>query len=222
MIEPNMATMLVYLYTNAALKKADLDILLKRAVDNTFNALSVDSDTSTSDTVALLSTGAHPMKEGDTRDFEAALNAVCLRLCRKIAREAEGASKLLQVSVKLDTSSEDARFFAKKVVNSPLVKTAVFGSDPNWGRIVMALGKPTPGSPLHGIAPSRLSIRIAGATVYDGGRPVQVSTSDVAAAMRRAQSVAIDVVIGQGVYGSTVWGCDLTPEYVVENSSYTS
>lgn len=222
MIEPNMATMLVYLYTNAALSKPDLDVMLKRAVDNTFNALSVDSDTSTSDTVALVSTGTHAMNGNDARDFEAALNAVCLRLCRKIAREAEGASKLLQVSVAVDTSAEDARFFAKKVVNSPLVKTAVYGSDPNWGRIVAALGKPTAGSPILGIDPAALVIRIAGATVYDGGRVVAATTSDVAAAMKRAQTIQIEAVIGRGVYRSTVWGCDLTPEYVVENSSYTS
>lgn len=222
MVEPNLATMLVYLFTNAAVDKVWLDAALKRCADKTFNALSVDSDTSTSDTVAVFATG-DVKASGDTlADLENALFAVCLSLTRRIAREAEGATKLIQVTVRLGTSSDDALHFAKKVLNSPLVKTAVFGSDPNWGRVVAAIGKPAYGSPLIAVDRKRLVIRLLGQTVYDGQSSEIVDTKQLAERMKSSQTIPIEVEIGSPVYGRTVWGSDLSTEYVLENSSYTS
>ncbi len=222
MVEPNLATMLVYLFTNAAVDKAWLDAALKRCADKTFNALSVDSDTSTSDTVAVFATGEVKATGDALADLESALYAVCLSLARRIAREAEGATKLIQVTVRLGTSSDDALHFAKKVLNSPLVKTAVFGSDPNWGRVVAAIGKPAYGSPLIAIDRKRLVIRLLGQTVYDGQSKELTDTNELAARMQRSKTIPIEVDIGTPVYGRTVWGSDLSTEYVLENSSYTS
>jgi glutamate N-acetyltransferase/amino-acid N-acetyltransferase len=219
MIEPNMATMLVYLFTNAKLSKAELDQELKLAADRTFNAMSVDSDTSTSDTLALLSTET---AETDIATFRSALSAVCCQLAQAIAREAEGATKLIEVTVGMPTSAADAMFFAKKIINSPLVKTAVHGADPNWGRLVMAIGKPSPGSPLLSIAPEEVTIAILGQTLYDRGRPVSIDVTALSQAMRQAATVDLRVDIGAPVYVAKAWGCDLSAEYVVENSAYTT
>lgn len=222
MVEPNLATMLVYLFTNAAVDKSWLDGALKRCADKTFNALSVDSDTSTSDTVAVFATGDVKVSGDGLSDLEKALLAVCLNLARRIAREAEGATKLIEVTVRLATSSDDALHFAKKVLNSPLVKTAVFGSDPNWGRVVAAIGKPAYGSPLIAIDRKRLVIRLLGQTVYDGQSGDIVDTQKLAERMRSSSTIPIEVVMGTPVYSRTVWGSDLSTEYVLENSSYTS
>jgi glutamate N-acetyltransferase/amino-acid N-acetyltransferase len=222
MIEPNLATMLVYLYTNARIEKPVLDRVLKRAVDRTFNALSVDSDTSTSDTVALVALGEQALSADELSTFELGLSAVCLKLARAIAREAEGSTKLLEVTVKIGTSQADAMFFAKKIVNSPLMKAAVNGADPNWGRVVMAIGKPTAGSPLLTIDPREVSIEILGQMLYDGGRDIRPDVQGLANAMKLASTVPISVSIGTPAYMATVWGCDLSTEYVIENSAYTT
>jgi glutamate N-acetyltransferase/amino-acid N-acetyltransferase len=219
MIEPNMATMLVYLYTNATLSKPELDAALKESVDPTFNCMSVDSDTSTSDTVALMATGE---VKCDPALFRAALTAVCLRLTRAVAREAEGANKLIEVNVHLGTSPQDAHFFAKKIINSPLIKTAIHGADPNWGRIVMAIGKPAPGSPLMTIQPEDVVIRIQGQTLFERGQRVDADLTALSNDIRQSSNVRIEVVIGTPVYTATVWGCDLSAEYVRENADYTS
>ena len=220
MIEPNMATMLVYLYTNAKLPKPELDRALKQAVDPTFNSMSVDTDTSTSDTVALLSSGE--VAVGDATTFQLGLTAICLKLARAVAQEAEGATKLLEVTVQLGTSHEDALFFAKKVVNSPLVKTAVHGGDPNWGRVVMAIGKPVPGSPLLSIQPDEVVIAIQGQTMYDRGKRLDVDLPALSSSIKSNRVVTIDVTIGNPVHTATVWGCDLSAEYVHENAHYTT
>ncbi|HKQ71935.1 MAG TPA: bifunctional glutamate N-acetyltransferase/amino-acid acetyltransferase ArgJ [Polyangiaceae bacterium] len=219
MIEPNMATMLVYLYTNATIEKADLDRSLKHAVDRTFNAMSVDTDTSTSDTVALMATGA---VIADRAAFDLALTAICLKLSRSVAREAEGATKLVEVSVSLATSPSDAMFFAKKIVNSPLIKTAIHGADPNWGRIVMAIGKPSPGSPLLAIDPADVVIAIQGRTLYDRGKRIDADLSELSQRIKAASEVRIQVTIGSAVHTATAWGCDLSAEYVHENAHYTT
>jgi glutamate N-acetyltransferase/amino-acid N-acetyltransferase len=172
--------------------------------------------------VALFATGETPVSGDALGDLENALTAVCLSLTRRIAREAEGATKLIEVTVRLGTSSDDARHFAKKVLNSPLVKTAVFGSDPNWGRVVAAIGKPAYGSPLIAIDRKKLVIRMLGHTVYDGASTSVVDTVALAERMRSSKTVPIEVVIGTPVYSATVWGSDLSTEYVLENSSYTS
>ncbi|MEK6750368.1 MAG: bifunctional glutamate N-acetyltransferase/amino-acid acetyltransferase ArgJ [Pseudomonadota bacterium] len=222
MIEPNMATMLSYLYTNVDVSKSQLDIALSRAVARTFNSISVDSDTSTSDTVSIVTTGS--VSCDDLTLFEEMLQAVCLDLARKIAMEAEGANKLIEVKVSLPTTIEDAKFFAKKIINSPLVKTAVHGNDPNWGRIVMAIGKPTPGSPLIPIDRKDVCINIQGMALYEKGRSnVNVDTlGALSQKMRDSDVVTIEVSIGQPYYSATVWGCDLSAEYVRENADYSS
>jgi len=220
MIEPNMATMLVYLYTNAKVEKAVLDRMLKRAVDPTFNSMSVDSDTSTSDTVALMATGEAEL--ADEELFQNALTAVCLKLARAVAREAEGANKLLEVTVALPTSEQDAAFFAKKIINSPLIKTAIHGADPNWGRVVMAIGKPAPGSPLFTFSREDVVIAIQGQTMFDRGRALQVDLNALSQSIKSSEVVKIDVVIGTPAYKAKVWGCDLSAEYVHENAHYTT
>lgn len=222
MVEPNMATMLAYLYTNARVTKPELDVCLKRAVDRTFNSLSIDSDTSTSDTVVLTSSADQDLGPGGIEELELGLSAVCLQLARDIAREAEGATKLLQVTVKVPTSAADARFFAKKVVNSPLVKAAVFGSDPNWGRIVAAIGKPLPGATLTAIDPRDVYIDVQGHSVYAGATELRPDLNALRRAMQEASVVEIDVRIGTPSYQATVWGCDLSPDYVRENSEYST
>jgi glutamate N-acetyltransferase/amino-acid N-acetyltransferase len=222
MIEPNMATMLVYLFTNAIVDKPELDRALKAAVDRTFNALSVDSDTSTSDSVLLLATGDHALGRDELDAFELGLTAVCLKLARAVAREAEGATKLLEVTVRLATSAADAHHVAKKIVNSPLIKTAVHGADPNWGRVVMAIGKPSPGSPLMTIDPAHVTIRILGQLLYDRGRELGADLRALSLAMKAATSVEIEVDIGAPYHAATVWGCDLSNEYVEENAHYTT
>ncbi|MBX2809560.1 MAG: bifunctional glutamate N-acetyltransferase/amino-acid acetyltransferase ArgJ [Cellvibrionaceae bacterium] len=222
MIEPNMATMLSYIYTNVDLPKAALDGCLSRAVAKTFNAISVDSDTSTSDTVALLSSGEQPCD--DRALFDDMLTAVCLDLATKIAVEAEGASKLIEVRVSLASSAEDAKFFAKKIVNSPLVKTAIHGADPNWGRLVMAIGKPAPGSPLLSIDPNEVEISMQGSPLYTRGQAVtdEAALAVLSNAIKQSHKVTIDVVIGPANYTACVWGCDLSAEYVRENADYST
>ncbi len=142
MIEPNMATMLVYFFTNADADGSQLKSVLAEAVERTFNSISVDSDTSTSDTVVLFSTRSAKLDLGLQADFADAVRCMSLKLARDIVAQSEGATKLIECSVGVDSSARDAKLLAKKIVNSPLVKTAVHGGDPNWGRLVMAIGKP--------------------------------------------------------------------------------
>ncbi|HTB77561.1 MAG TPA: bifunctional ornithine acetyltransferase/N-acetylglutamate synthase, partial [Polyangiaceae bacterium] len=142
MIEPNMATMLVYFFTNADVDGRELHGVLSGAVERTFNSLTVDSDTSTSDTVAIFSTRTVRMDEARRADFADAVRAMSIKLARDIVSQSEGATKLIECTVRVDSSPADAKIMAKKIVNSPLVKTAVHGGDPNWGRVVMAIGKP--------------------------------------------------------------------------------
>jgi len=221
MIEPNMATLLVYLYTNVKVSKQILDYALKTAVDLSFNSLSVDSDTSTSDTVSLVSTEEVDIV-GNENKFQQALNAVCIKLARDVAMEAEGATKLLEVIVNIPTSQEDARFFAKKIVNSPLVKTAIHGNDPNWGRIVMAIGKPVPGSPLLTISPNQVEISIQDTSLYKNGLSIETDLDELSNQIKASTNVKIEVTIGAPTHTATVWGCDLSAEYVRENADYSS
>ena len=139
MIEPDMATMLAFVFTDADLPVADLDPRFRAVVDRTFNCLSVDTDTSTSDTAAVLASGEAGAVDGD--EFQAALESVCLDLTRQLAADGEGAETLITVTVDSARDHDQAKRVAKAIVNSPLVKTAVHGADPNWGRIAMAIGK---------------------------------------------------------------------------------
>ncbi|MGH8552314.1 MAG: bifunctional glutamate N-acetyltransferase/amino-acid acetyltransferase ArgJ, partial [Methylococcales bacterium] len=216
MIEPNLATMLAFFFTDAKIPAATLDLVFKRAVDLSFNRISVDSDTSTSDTVAILANGLAGVV--DHAAFEHALTELATDLAKDIVRYGEGATKLIEVRVAGARSVEQARRIAKLIVNSPLVKTAVYGCDPNWGRVAMAVGK----SYDPDVDPSRVRIGFGELILYDG-RPVEhekalESLRDYLA----STEVRIFVDLGVGRESATVWGCDLTEQYIHINASYTS
>jgi glutamate N-acetyltransferase/amino-acid N-acetyltransferase len=223
MIAPDMATMLAYIATDADLPAALLQGLLEAAVRPSFNAITVDGDTSTSDTVLMFATGkvAHPapatVGARRLRAFRAALDELCVELAQLIVRDGEGASKFVTVTVTGATGARSARRIALAIANSPLVKTAIAGCDPNWGRIVMAVGK-------AGERADAESLRIwIGATqVTDGGavRP-DYDEAPVAAYMKgREIEIRVDVGVGSG--RATVWTCDLTHGYITINADYRS
>jgi glutamate N-acetyltransferase/amino-acid N-acetyltransferase len=216
MIEPNMATMLAYIMTDAELPPQIMRPLLRRVVDRSFNAISIDTDTSTSDTVVLMANGLAGAV--NRRAFEAALLEVCEHLAREIARNGEGASKLLMVQVSGAKNRRQAKCVAKAVVNSPLVKTAVYGCDPNWGRVVMAVGKC---ADERDIEPNRTTIRFGPTTVFELGSPVECDLEALRKYLGQSE-VEIGVHLGIGSAAARVWGCDLTEGYIKENAYYTT
>jgi glutamate N-acetyltransferase/amino-acid N-acetyltransferase len=215
MIEPNMATMLVYLMTDAELPKPAMRPMLKRAVDRTFNCMSIDTDTSTSDTVVLMANGR--AGKVSLAPFEKGLLEVCEYLTREIARNGEGVTKLITVDVKAAKTGAQAKHVAKLVANSPLVKTAVYGCDPNWGRVIMAVGKSFDPS----IDPAKVTIRFGNTNVFRKGSPAD---SDLEALRKylAQPEVTIGVDLGIGKASARVWGCDLTEGYIKENAYYTT
>jgi glutamate N-acetyltransferase/amino-acid N-acetyltransferase len=215
MIEPNMATMLVYLTTDADVPKAAMRPMLRRIVDRTFNCMSIDTDTSTSDTVVVMANGlAGKVK---LAQFEKGLLQVCEYLTKEIARSGEGATKLITVDVKGAKTATQAGRVAKSVVNSPLVKTAVYGCDPNWGRVIMAVGKCFDPS----IEPAKVTIRFGETNVFKKGSPVDCDLEALWQYLGRPE-VSIGVDLGIGKASSRVWGCDLTEGYIKENAYYTT
>lgn len=215
MIEPNMATLLVYAFTDAALDAPALDRALRRVVDDTLNMLSVDTDTSTSDTCALLANGlAGPVGEAA---FEEALRAALTRMTEMLARDGEGASVMVRVTVTGAADRREARAVAKSLVNSPLVKTMVFGGDPNVGRILMAVGKCFDCR----VDPARIGARICGVPVLEEGCRTDFDEARVRA-MLRNDPVDLEVSLGLGDGVARAWGCDLTHGYVDENAAYYS
>ncbi len=222
MIEPNMATMLVYFFTNARCASTKLKEALTGAVERTFNAISVDSDTSTSDTVAILSTEEVALDRDAEGDFADAVRCLALKLSREIVCQSEGATKLIECTVRLDASAAEAKVMAKKIVNSPLVKTAVHGGDPNWGRIVMALGKPDDRLTMGGVAPADVTIEMMGQRLFAKSRAVDLDLAGLSRKLKEATRVAIDVRIGEGRHVAKVWGCDLSRGYVDINADYTT
>jgi len=215
MIEPNMATMLVYLMTDAELPTKSLRPMLRRVVDRTFNSMSIDTDTSTSDTVVLMANGlAGPV---NIREFEAGLFEVCEYLTREIARSGEGATKLITVAVNGAKTTTQAKRIGKFVVNSPLVKTAVYGCDPNWGRVIMAVGKSFDTT----IEPRKVTIGFGDTQVFKKGSPVDCDLEALRAYLGQKE-VSIGVDLGIGKASARVWGCDLTEGYIKENAYYTT
>jgi glutamate N-acetyltransferase/amino-acid N-acetyltransferase len=215
MIEPNMATMLVYLITDAEIPRAALRPMLRRVVDRTFNCMSIDTDTSTSDTVVLMANGlAGKVRLGQ---FEKGLLEVCEYLTKEIARGGEGATKLIIVDVSRAKNETQAKHVAKCVVNSPLVKTAVYGCDPNWGRVIMAIGKTFDPA----IDPSRVTIRFGNTNVFRKGAPVECDLEALRIYLGNPE-VTIAVDLGIGKASARVWGCDLTEGYIKENAYYTT
>lgn len=215
MIEPDMATMLAYLVTDAELPAAEVDGALRAAVEDTFNCLSVDTDTSTSDTVALLANGAAgPVDAGE---FAAAVREVCLDLTRQLAADGEGATKLLTVTVTRARDRAQAKRVAKAVLNSPLVKTAVHGADPNWGRVVMAIGKCSADTDIH---PERVRVRFGDLEVFP--RALDDAQLERLTTVMAAPQVEIGVSLDTGEAACTVYGCDLSDGYVRINADYTT
>ena len=215
MIEPNMATMLVYLMTDAELPKAALHPMLRQVVDRTFNCMSIDTDTSTSDTVVLMANGlAGKVK---LAQFEKGLLEVCEYLTKEIARSGEGATKLITADVKGAKTATQAKRVAKSVVNSPLVKTAVYGCDPNWGRVIMAVGKTFDPS----IEPAKVTIRFGDTNVFKKGSPVECDLETLRKYLGQSE-VMITIELGIGRASARVWGCDLTEGYIKENAYYTT
>jgi glutamate N-acetyltransferase/amino-acid N-acetyltransferase len=216
MIEPDMATMIAMIFTDADISSSDLDATFRRVVDRTFNCVSVDTDTSTSDTAVVLASGAAGRVEPAV--FETALHDVCASLARQIARDGEGATTLIEVHVDQASSPAQAKRVAKAIVNSPLVKTAVHGADPNWGRVVMAVGKSTTADEVDQTA---VVVRFGDQEVY----PAPLGETELAelAAYMQGDDVRIHVSLATGgADAATVWGCDLTAGYVRINADYTT
>ncbi len=219
MIAPNMATMIAVITTDAAITPAALHRALKAAADDSFNAVTVDSDTSTSDTVAALASGAAGNKRITAgspgyRTFAAALRRVCVDLAERIAADGEGATKLIRVRVRGAAGAADARSAAMAIANSPLVKCAVHGGDPNWGRIAAAAGK----SPA-GVEAGKMSIRIGGVTVFSRGRGRKFDAAAVAKHLA-GNAVEIECNLNLGAGEHTALTCDLSAEYVRINADY--
>ena len=215
MIEPDMATMIAVILTDAEIDSPTLDATFRSVVDRSFNCVSVDTDTSTSDTAVILASGAAgPV---DITAFETALGQVCVELTKMIARDGEGAETLIEVQVTGARDDRQAKLVAKAIVNSPLVKTAVHGADPNWGRVAMAIGKC---SEETDIDQDRVVIRFGGTEVY----PTRVDDDGLAAlsAYMRSDEVVIDADLAIADGTATVWGCDLTDGYVRINADYTT
>ena len=215
MIEPNMATLITLIFTDAEIKSRDLDSMFRRVIDTTFNCVSVDTDTSTSDTAIVLASGA--AGSVDHAALESALHAVALSLTKQVARDGEGAEKLIEVRVERARDTHQAKVVAKAIVNSPLVKTAVHGADPNWGRVAMAVGKC---SEFTDIDQDRVVISFGDQEVY----PTQLAKQDLdtLSAYMRGTDIVIRVALNTGASSSTVWGCDLTDGYVRINADYTT
>ena len=218
MIAPDMATMLVYIFTDAQVEQPVLQTLLSTLTDRTFNCITVDSDTSTSDTLLLAATGASGVQVGaDDSAFADALHGVMLDLAHQVVRDGEGATKFVEIAVTGAASNADARTHAMAIANSPLIKTAIAGEDPNWGRVVMAIGK-------SGAAADRdlLSIRFGTITVAENGWVSPTYSEAQGAAYMKGQNLQIGVDLGLGQGQATVWTCDLTHGYISINADYRS
>ncbi|MEJ2680623.1 MAG: bifunctional glutamate N-acetyltransferase/amino-acid acetyltransferase ArgJ [Gammaproteobacteria bacterium] len=215
MIEPNMATLLTFFMTDAELPTEALTAIFKRVMDKTFNCLSIDTDTSTSDSALILSNGL--AGEVDLDAFEAALYQVSTHLVKAIAKDGEGATKLIEVCVDQASSYRQAKDVAKAIVNSPLVKTAVHGADPNWGRVAMAIGKC---EEEMDIQPESTTIRFCGFEVYP--RSLSVADLEKLRHLLQQADINIHVSLGIGTEAATVWGCDLSKGYVDINALYST
>jgi glutamate N-acetyltransferase/amino-acid N-acetyltransferase len=215
MIEPDMATLLVFLFTDAEVAPDHLATAWRHVVDRTFNRISIDTDTSTSDSAVVLANGlAGPV---DLAAFDAALERVARRLMHEVLADGEGATKTIEVTVEGARDEAQAVRVGKLVVNSPLVKTAVHGADPNWGRVAMAIGKAQDDLD---ITPERVTIRFGDVEVYPA--PADEPTLARAEALMAGTEVPITVSLGIGEAAATVWGCDLSDGYVRINADYTT
>ena len=224
MIAPDLATMLVFIVTDAAIASAALQSLLAEGSNRSFNAITVDSDTSTSDTVLLFATGtakgARLVKRANDpalADFKRALDELLLDLAHQVVKDGEGASKFIRIDVSGAENEKAARRIGLAIANSPLVKTAIAGEDANWGRVVMAVGKSGEAADRD-----RLSIRMGGVDVAKNGVAVPGYDETPVARHMKGQNIDIEVDVGVGKGSATVWTCDLTYEYIRINADYRS
>ena len=223
MIAPNMATMLALVSTDARVPSADLQTMLSQAVSRTFNCITVDGDMSTNDTVIAMANGA-ALADGvqvvansaDGRKLGEAMEAVCSEMAKAIARDAEGSTKLITIQVQGARVESDARKVGLSVANSNLVKTAMFGCDPNWGRILCAVGYS--GVDLD---PDRVAVQLCGTSIYADGAGTAFDEAALSAAMQ-AEDIPIDIDLGSGSESAQIFTCDLTYDYVRLNAEYTT
>ncbi|NOD76133.1 MULTISPECIES: bifunctional glutamate N-acetyltransferase/amino-acid acetyltransferase ArgJ [unclassified Ruegeria] len=217
MIAPDMATMLVYIFTDAQVEQSALQSMLSAQTDRTFNCITVDSDTSTSDSLLLCATGASGVDATGNFAFAEALETVMLDLAQQVVRDGEGATKFVEIRLTGAATDADAKTHGLAIANSPLVKTAIAGEDPNWGRIVMAIGK-------SGAAADRdlLSISFGDILVAEKGWVSPDYREEDAAEYMKGQDLVIAVDLGLGEGKSTVWTCDLTHGYIEINADYRS
>ncbi len=217
MIAPDMATMLVYIFTDALVEQSELQSMVSQYTETTFNCITVDSDTSTSDSLIVAATGASGIDATNSHAFKTALHDVMLNLAQQVVQDGEGATKFIEIVVSGAANDADAKTHAMAIANSPLIKTAIAGQDPNWGRVVMAIGK-------SGAAADRdlLSIRFGDCIVAKDGWRSPDYSEDAAAAHMRGQNIIIGVDLGLGTGSATVWTCDLTHGYIEINADYRS
>ena len=217
MIAPDMATMLVYIFTDAIVSQPALQKMLSTHTDSTFNCITVDSDTSTSDSLILAATGASGVDASESDAFSEALHGVMLNLAHQVVQDGEGATKFVEIAVTGAATDDDAKIHGMAIANSPLIKTAIAGEDPNWGRVVMAVGK-------SGAAADRdrLSIRFGDIEVAKDGWRSPDYSEEAAAAHMKGQNITIGVDLGLGDGKATVWTCDLTHGYIEINADYRS
>ncbi len=210
------ATMLSFLTTDAKIEKTRLQRILEHAVERSFNSVTVDGDTSTNDTCFLLAGGASGVEISDANEaaFQLLADAVCIELAKKIARDGEGATKLITIRVSGAHSEANAKRIAMTVANSPLVKTALFGGDPNWGRLAMAAGRA--GVPFDA---AKLGIHLGGIEVFRDGEPTDFDFAHAEAALQ-STDVAIEITLGEGSASWTAWTCDFSYDYVKINAEY--
>jgi glutamate N-acetyltransferase/amino-acid N-acetyltransferase len=219
MIHPNMATMLAFLTTDAPVERGFLQSALSAAVERSFNLVSIDGDTSPSDTALLFANGqggGDEIRDGSPQaeDFAGALEALCVHLAKEMARDGEGATKLMEVTVTGAASPGEAQQLIREMTTSYLLKSAVHGADPNWGRIVAGSGRSS-----VQISEPGVTVTVCGHRVFEDIRPTEFDPELVARDMR-GDTVTIEVHLGAGEYGATGWGCDLTAEYVHINADY--
>jgi glutamate N-acetyltransferase/amino-acid N-acetyltransferase len=213
MIAPNMGTMLAFIYTDAEVEAPVLHDILRQATRRSFNRVVVDGDTSTNDVALCTATGA--AGRVDRRDLAEAVETVCRDLAVQIARDGEGATKLVEVTVRGAADEDEAADVARTIVASPLVKTAVYGEDPNWGRVIAAAGRSG-----AGFDPYAVSLRVGGVPLVRRGEIV--ADLGAAKAAMRGDTVAFDLDLAAGDGKATAWGCDLTEKYVEINGKYTT
>ncbi|MDR0521394.1 MAG: bifunctional glutamate N-acetyltransferase/amino-acid acetyltransferase ArgJ [Planctomycetaceae bacterium] len=220
MIAPHLATMLAVIITDAALEPQTAQTLLKNAADISFNCITIDGHTSTSDTLLLLANGAAsetPLTGEPLRQFEKTLQELCTELAVKIPADGEGASHLITIDIAGCAAKEDAKIIARKIAEDALVKTAIYGADPNWGRIVSASG--TAGIPYD---PRKVSLKLNGFDLFKNGEPLPFDKVAVSSSIRDSRNTFILLTIGEGTESVRFWTTDLTAEYVRLNSDYTT